>query len=80
MGLYRILIVPDHAYFQANKGDLSGKFTNFGDKKDFSGMILYLAVDGVMPLRVDTYKNGIMIDTVSLFVSDREVSCQTKLP
>ncbi|NDV67028.1 hypothetical protein [Bacteroides sp. 224] len=72
MGLYRMLIVPDYMYFQKNKGDLSGKFTNFGNKENFSGIIFYLAVDGKIPLRADTYKDGVKVNEVSLFVNDFE--------
>ncbi len=72
MGLYRMLIIPDYEYFQKNKCDLSDKFTNFGDKENFSGIILYLTVDGKIPLRADTYKGGIKSSEVSLFVTDFE--------
>ncbi|NDV84226.1 hypothetical protein D0T87_19880 [Bacteroides sp. 51] len=72
MGLYRMLVVPDYAYYQTNKGDLSGRFTNFGDKENFSGIIFYLAVDGMIPLRADTYKDGAKVSELSLFVNDFE--------
>ena len=69
MGVYRMLILPDYDYYQTNKGDLSEKFANFDydKKKDFSGVILYFMVDGEIPLAFANYRDGALVDKISVF-------------
>lgn len=65
--MYILNIIPDKNYSKKNKGDISGKFTNSGSRKDFCGLFVYTDLKGGLPVCVTRYKSGEPIDGVYLF-------------
>lgn len=65
--MYILNIIPDKNYSKKNKGDISGRFTNSGSRKDFCGLFVYTDLKGGLPVCVTRYKSGEPTDGVYLF-------------
>lgn len=64
---YILTLIPDKEYYAKNKGDISDKFLNSGDKGEFSGIAIYYSVYRGKTYRVNKYKNGEKIAGVHFF-------------
>jgi hypothetical protein len=67
MGSYVVSIIPDKSYAESNRRVSAMDFTNYGDYGRFSGRIVYSLPLSSIPLRVNRYCDGVMVDAVSLF-------------
>ncbi|MCD8186610.1 MAG: hypothetical protein LUD68_09295 [Rikenellaceae bacterium] len=65
-GVYRQMIVPDARYYRNNRGS-SVDFTIYASQNGFSGVVLYFAPDGLVPIRADRYRNGDKTNSLSAF-------------
>lgn len=57
LGQYILTLVPDRTYFAKNKGDISDKFIQAGEKNGFSGVAFYSTLQG-RTVRINIFANG----------------------
>lgn len=58
LGLYYVTLIPDRAYYNKNRGDISSHFISRGSKKTFSGLVIYSLPQIQMPIKVEKYVSG----------------------
>ena len=64
---YVVSIIPDKDYARSKKRKLSAMdFTNYGDRGNFSGWVIYSFPLSAVPLRVNYYQNGKQMDAASV--------------
>jgi len=67
MGTYVVTIIPDKYYALSKEKMSAMDFPNYGDYGNFSGRIIYSLPLSTVPMRVDLYRNGILIDAGAFF-------------
>lgn len=71
-----LTLIPNKDFYSKNKGDISSKFLNSGDKGNFSGMAIY-SQNGI-PMRINKYLNGEKIVGISVIGLNEYESVKTK--
>lgn len=72
-GTYILTLIPTRDFYKSNKHDFGSRFSCGGNKRDFSGTVIYSTIDGI-PLRINQYINGEKARGVFMLTTPMEIA------